>query len=88
MNYKSKYANTPAEGLERKNQAIGKFQDTKELSIRVQSSLRDSVLIATARDGFSKMTDDEIKAEITKWREWLFGELDANEIVKRYTSPF
>jgi hypothetical protein len=33
------------------------------------------------------MTDDEIKAEITKWREWLFGELDANEIVKRYTSP-
>lgn len=51
--------------MERKEQSIGKFQDNKELSIKVSSTMRDAVLLAIAEGQPNIET-------ILKWREWLW----------------
>ena len=86
--YKPKYAKTPAEGLERKQEFIRTSQDTKELSIRVASSMRDAVLVAVENPKFAKMTDDEKKEYILMWREWFFKKYSTNETAKELTEPF
>src|SRR3990167_8126472 len=39
------------EAMQRKEQSIGKFQDNKDWSIRVSSTMRDAVLLAIAEHG-------------------------------------
>ena len=79
---------TIGQAMERKEQSIARFQDTKELSIRVASSMRDAVLVAIENPKFAKMTDDQKKEYILQWRKWFFEQYDPNEVVKNLTSPF
>lgn len=64
--------------MEKKEQSIEKFQDNKEFSIKTSSTMRDAVLIVTARDFIKTATDEEIEREITKWRNWLLKNWEVN----------
>lgn len=55
--------------MEKKEQSISKFQDNKEWSIKVSSTMRDAVLLSIAE---SKPTPQNI----AKWREWLWNNWD------------
>jgi hypothetical protein len=76
------------QAMERKEQSISRFQDTKELSIRIMSAQRDSVLVSINRDSFKKMTDEQIKTEIEKWRAYFFGLSEPNKAVQELSEPF
>jgi len=69
--------------MDYKSKLIERAQHSKEDSIRIQSSGRDSVLLTINRKDYSKMTDDQIKVEITKWREWLYREIYSDDIYKQ-----
>ena len=92
--YQSKYAKTPAEGLERKNEAIGRFQDSKELSIRVSAAGRDATMIVSEyyTHIHSHKNDEEMEKFLQEkwlmWREFFFKQYDNNEVAKNLTSPF
>lgn len=60
--------------MERKEASIGKFQDNKELSIKISSTMRDAVLLAIAEfnaDGGKNNTTHSLDELILKWRKWL-----------------
>jgi len=76
------------QAMERKEQSISRFQDTKELSIRVASSMRDAVLVSIENPKFKLMSKDEQKKYIQEWRKWFFEQYDPNEVSKNLTSPF
>lgn len=57
------------ETMQRKEQSIGKFQDSKEWSIKVSSTMRDAVLLAIAEQ-------NPTKENVLKWREWLWNNFD------------
>ena len=58
------------EAMQRKEQSIGKFQDNKDWSIRVSSTMRDAVLLAIAEYG-DKTNLDTLEQSIRKWRNYL-----------------
>jgi hypothetical protein len=74
--------------LERKEQSISKFQDSKELSIRIASAQRDAVLIMTTIGFPEEMTEGEIKTGIEKWRKYFFELSDINNTLTSLTKPF
>lgn len=55
--------------MERKESSITKFQDNKEWSIKVSSTMRDAVLLAIAE---GKPEADRVLA----WRKWLWNNWD------------
>lgn len=66
--------------MEKKESSIEKFQGSKEKSMKIMSSGRDAVLIATAKLQHQNMTDEEIQAEVKKWATWIYTSI--------YDSPF
>lgn len=51
---------------------IQKAQDAKEESIKIASSGRDAVLIVTSMYKDSTFSDEQMKAKITEWRDWMY----------------
>lgn len=67
--------------MERKETSIGKFQDNKEWSIKVSSTMRDAVLLTIAeyskRDNNSNGTyTPDFEKSILRWRQWLLENWD------------
>jgi len=62
--------------MERKENSIGKFQDNKEWSIKVASTMNKAVDLAIAE----KLTDPvDLKENILRWREWLWKNWDVGD---------
>jgi len=61
--------------MDKKNESISHFQENKEMGIKVSSTMRDAVLIATSLtpDQWQSTTMQE---EIRFWRQWLWTEWD------------
>lgn len=61
--------------MEKKEASIEKFQDSKEFSIKVSSTMRDAVLLAIAEYSKNEQTYplDEL---VVKWRHWLWLQWD------------
>lgn len=62
-----------AAAVEKKNENISKFQDNKELGIKISSTIRMAVDCAIAE---GNPTEDNIK----KWREFFWHQFDVKEI--------
>lgn len=60
--------------MERKETSIGKFQDNKELSIKMASTLRMAVDMTIAMT--SDQRENTLEETIRKWREWFWTEWD------------
>lgn len=56
--------------MDRKEQSIGRFQDDKEWSIMISSTMRDAVSLAIAEIKDIK-TLNTLEQDILKWRQWL-----------------
>lgn len=63
------------ETMQRKETSIGKFQDNKELSIKVASTMNKAVELAIAEIRDIK-TLNTLEQDILKWREWLWNNWD------------
>lgn len=60
--------------MEKKEESISKFQDNKELSIKVASTMRDAVSLAIAEYTHNQQYPlDEL---VVKWRGWLWNQHD------------
>lgn len=57
--------------MDRKETSISKFQDNKEMSIRLASAQRDAVLIVTQIA--QEQGDEAIEKAIIKWRNWFLS---------------
>lgn len=79
---------TIGQAMERKEQSISKFQDSKELSIRVASSMRDAVQVAIENPKFATMSNARKKKYILEWRAWFFDQYNPNRVVQELTTPF
>jgi len=64
--------------MERKEQSIGKFQDNKDWSIRVSSTMNKAVDLAIAEIKDIR-TLNTLEADILKWREWLWNNWDVKD---------
>lgn len=63
--------------IERKESSIGKFQDNKEWSIKVASTMNKAVDLAIAEYG-NKTVLDNLDEGIKKWRKWLWNNWDVD----------
>jgi len=88
MSIYKKQPKTFGEAMDRKEESISRFQDSKELSIAVASSMRDAVLVAVENPKFKEMSEKEKEEYITKWRAWFFRRYNVNETTKELTAPF
>lgn len=72
--------------MEKKEQSISKFQDNKEFSIKVASTMRGAIDLAIAEYTKNPNSLDNLDRLIEKWRKYLWEnwEVDETEI----TSPF
>src|SRR6267142_1504507 len=68
----SKGGASMTKAMDRKETSINSFQENKEVSIKLSGSMRDAVIIVTAR-GISDLIPSEIQSEILKWRNWLLA---------------
>src|SRR3990167_4532288 len=66
--------------MERKDASIGKFQDNKEQSIKISSTMRDAVLLTIAEKGDGVMTAEDMAENIIKWRKWLVNHWEDADI--------
>lgn len=57
--------------MERKEKSIAHFQDEKEWSIMVSSTMRDAVALAIAEYTINKQSLDRLDECVLKWRSWL-----------------
>ena len=57
--------------MEKKEQSIGKFQDNKELSIKISSTMRDAVLLAI-EERRGDPDSESLGNLIITWRKWLW----------------
>lgn len=57
--------------VERKEQSISRFQDDKEWSIMISSTMRDAVSLAIAEYTINKQSLDKLDECVLKWRSWL-----------------
>ena len=66
--------------MERKESSIGKFQDNKEWSIKVSSTMRDAVQLAVTEYNASQNNPDasgiNLEYRIGQWRQWLWNTWD------------
>lgn len=76
-NFMKKGANIE-KAMEKKEQSITKFQDNKEWSIKISSTMRDAVLLSIAEN-------NPTPERIQKWRKWL---LDNWDVEPSDISPF
>jgi len=67
--------------MERKEQSISRFQDDKEWSIMVSSTMRDAVSLAIAEVKDIR-TLNTLEADILKWRQWLIENWSVNKTDK------
>lgn len=68
-----------ANAMKKKEESITKFQDNKAESIKMSSTFRDATLLTTTFGSMNgTMTDEEIKATWTVWREWLLKNYDVD----------
>jgi hypothetical protein len=44
----------------------------KELAIRIAGATRDATMITVAKLQHQKMTDEEIKKELIKWKKYIY----------------
>lgn len=58
--------------MERKEDSIEKFQDNKEMSIKVSSTFRDATMLTIASFEGKQPTEREMKEQWLKWRVWLY----------------
>ena len=65
-----------AQAMDRKQDFIKESQGSKELGIKISSTARDSVLIATTILQGKNPNEIQMKNEIVKWREWLLQQWD------------
>lgn len=72
------------ESMDRKEQSIERFQDDKEFSIMVSSTMRDAVALAIAEYA-DKTVLDTLPESILKWRKWLIDNWNIN---RKNISPF
>lgn len=63
--------------MKKKEESIGKFQDNKELSIKLASTLRMAVDLTIAMTPEQRETTME--ETIKKWRAWLWSEWDKED---------
>src|SRR5260221_9303919 len=70
--------------MEKKNESIGKFQDNKEYSIKVASTIRLAVDCALA-ELKDETVLDTLEEGITKWRRYFWEHWDVDE---KQFSPF
>ena len=72
--------------MQKKEASIGKFQDNKELSIKISSTMRDAVLIALAEynDARSFTFGETIGENIEGWRKWFWEHWDDPETDATY----
>lgn len=61
--------------MDRKEAGISKFQENKEESIKISSTMRDAVLLATAQ-GIEGYSDEGVKEKVANWRKWLWVQWD------------
>lgn len=74
--------------MDKKNESIGKFQDNKELSIKMASTMRMAVDLAIAQYG-DKTVLDTLEQGIEKWRAWCWEHWDMTaENITNNTKPF
>lgn len=59
--------------MDKKEESIGKFQESKEVSIKLAGAMRDAVLIVTTMMQTDKVLGEaiDVKVEILKWRNWI-----------------
>ncbi len=69
--------------MEKKNASISHFQDNKELSIKIASTMNKAVELAMAEFDFlsriSLTTRPELDVLVLKWREWLWLHWDVKD---------
>ena len=70
--------------MEKKNESIGKFQDNKEFSIMVASSMTNAVNLAIA-EFKDKTVLDTLDQAVLKWRKFI---LDNWEVDPKDIKPF
>lgn len=66
------------ETMQRKEGSIAKFQDNKELSIKIASTMNKAVELAIAEIKDIR-TMNTLEADILKWREWLWKHWDVKD---------
>lgn len=59
--------------MERKEASISNFQDNKELSIKMASTMRMAVDLATAEYTMNKGSFDKLEELVPKWREFCWN---------------
>lgn len=59
--------------MERKEGSIAKFQDNKEWSIKVASTMGKAVDLAIAEYTINKQSLDRLDECVLKWRKWLWN---------------
>lgn len=66
--------------MERKETSINKFQDNKEWSIKVASSMNKAIdlTIAEMKGELSKMDSGDVAEMILKWRKWILNNWDVD----------
>ena len=66
--------------MERKERSISGFQDNKEWSIKVSSTMRDAVQLAVTEYNASQKNPDSsginLEYRIGQWRKWLWNNWD------------
>lgn len=72
------------EAMERKERSIGTFQDNKEYSIRVASTMSGAVALAVA-EYKDKTVLDNLDQAVLKWRKFLWNNW---EVDLKDTDPF
>jgi hypothetical protein len=77
QNYANKEASV-TKAMDRKEKSIGRFQDDKEFSIMVSSTMRDAVSLAIAEIK-DITTLNTLERDILKWREWLIANWNVDE---------
>ena len=80
MAHKEKVIN---ETMQRKEQSIGKFQDNKEFSIMVASSMSQAVALATAES--KDIGTQHLDERVIFWRNWIITNWN---VEKTDTQPF
>lgn len=64
--------------MERKEQSISKFQDSKEYSIKVASTFSNAVNLAIANFKQNPTSLRTLEEEVEYWREWCWTHYDVN----------
>lgn len=63
--------------MARKEESIGRFQDNKEIIIKISSTMRDATLLAVAEmQHTSPSSHSDIELLVLKWRKWLWDNYD------------